>query len=276
MGAERKYMGKKYTALEKEWASLLKSEARFLERQKEKEPSIFNRKLDAVVPEKLKGTLNAAFYKAFQLVFEKGDAVIGKTWRRDEGEYQQKLNAYAVDLKENRKNLKAFTRQAEAAKAKNLLISGVEGIGTGAFGIGIPDIPLFTGVILKSLYEIAVSYGYSYEPEAEQVFLLEIIKASLERGEEIRVDNERINRWIEGTGKLEGKEALIRKTADRLAGELLYMKFVQGLPIVGIAGGISDCVYLKRIADYAQMKYRRRFLCDRRKGNKGSGAAVSE
>ena len=265
--------GKKRTALEKEWAALERSEARFVERQKEKGPSPINQKLDQVVPDQLKGTLDAAFYKAFQLVFEKGGTVIEKTYRKEDGEYRQKLNAYAAELKESRKNLKAFSRQAGATKAKNLLISGVEGIGTGVFGIGIPDIPLFTGVILKSLYEIAVSYGYAYESGREQVFLLEIIKIALERGGELAEDNERINRWIEGTGSLEEKQVVMRKAANRLSEELLYMKFVQGLPIIGIAGGLSDCVYLKRITDYAELKYRRRFLQDRyaAKGGAGNG-----
>ena len=71
------------------------------------------------------------FYKAFQLVFEKGGTVINKTYRKEDGEYRQKLNAYAAGLKENRKNLKAFSKQAGVSKTKNLLISGVEGIGTG-------------------------------------------------------------------------------------------------------------------------------------------------
>ena len=41
---------------------------------------------------------------------------------------------------------------------------------------------------------------------------------------------------------------------------LLYMKFLQGIPIVGVAGGLADSVYLKKITDYADLKYRRRFL----------------
>lgn len=42
--------------------------------------------------------------------------------------------------------------------------------------------------------------------------------------------------------------------------KLSYMKFLQGIPIAGIIGGMYDAVYLKRIADYADMKYKRRFL----------------
>ena len=57
----------------------------------------------------------------------------------------------------------------------------------------------------------------------------------------------------------------IRRTSDALAGELLYLKFVQGLPVVGMVGGVSDMVYQKRISDYAAVKYKRRFLETKRK-----------
>ena len=38
------------------------------------------------------------------------------------------------------------------------------------------------------------------------------------------------------------------------------MKFLQGIPIVGAAGGAYDAVYMQKIVKYAEMKYRRRFL----------------
>ena len=41
---------------------------------------------------------------------------------------------------------------------------------------------------------------------------------------------------------------------------MLYLKFVQGIPLIGVAGGISDAVYQKKITDYAMLKYKRRFL----------------
>lgn len=265
-----KLFGNKNSALEKEWAALLKSEARFLEKQKEKSPSILNEKLETVVPEKLRSTLDLAFYKAFELVFEKGTGLIEKTYQKEKQEYKHKINAYAAELKESRKNLKAFSRQAGASKAKNLMVSGVEGIGTGIFGVGLPDIPLFTGVIFKSLYEIAVSYGYSYDTEEEQIFLMNLIRISLAHGDELMAGDEEINRWIEGRigGDGEenrgGKKEVIRRTAGRLSEELLYMKFIQGLPVVGVVGGISDCIYLKRITDYAEFKYRRRMLWEKK------------
>ena len=59
----------------------------------------------------------------------------------------------------------------------------------------------------------------------------------------------------------------IEQTAGSLSGELLYMKFLQGIPIVGAAGGAYDVLYMKRVSDYAQMKYHRRF-CRRRMSEK--------
>ena len=55
-----------------------------------------------------------------------------------------------------------------------------------------------------------------------------------------------------------------KKTAGALSKELLYMKFLQGLPIVGAVGGAYDVIYMKNISEYAQMKYRKRFLLSRR------------
>ena len=52
----------------------------------------------------------------------------------------------------------------------------------------------------------------------------------------------------------------IARTAAGLSKELLYMKFLQGIPVVGAVGGAYDVVYLKKITEYANLKYKRRFL----------------
>ena len=57
-----------------------------------------------------------------------------------------------------------------------------------------------------------------------------------------------------------------RRTADALSEALLYMKFLQGIPVAGVAGGISNTIYLKKITDYAELKYKRRFLRTRLAG----------
>ncbi len=259
------FFSNRKTPEEKQWAALRKSEARFLEKQKESNASFINEKLDKVVPEKLQNTLDIAFYKAFQMVFLKGTGMIEKTYQKDKREFTYKMNAYAVELKKSGKTMNAFNKHAQSANLKNLMVSGVEGIGTGLLGIGIPDIPLFAALILKSIYEIALSYGYSYESKEEQVFILKLIYTSLDHGDDLYRGNDTIDRWIEDGLRQTEKEKLLKLTAYRLSEEMLYMKFIQGIPIVGVVGGISDSVYLKRITDYAQLKYKRRFLTDREK-----------
>lgn len=273
----------KKTALEAEWARLQRREERFLKKIAMEKESVLNRRLEHLVPPKLSSTLDTAFYKAFEVVFEKGTPIIEKTYRKEDRETAYKVSAYAVSLKESRRNLKAFSKRAQNSRAVNLLASGASGIGLGALGIGLPDIPLFTGMLLKSIYEIALNYGFSYDTVREQCFILKLIRVPLLPGEmAVRVDGE-VNQLIaenhggDGSIRMTGeaetsiheKKAQMRLTAQALSHQLLYMKFLQGIPIAGIVGGAFDAVYLKKITDYADLKYRRRFLLGRGPQNEG-------
>ena len=249
---------------EKEWTALEKKEARYLmRRREEKTSSALQQKLEEKIPEKLEETLNTAFIKAFDLVFEKGTGLIEKTYNKDQQKTDYQVREYAAGLKESRKTVKAFGRQSQGTRMKNLMISGVEGVGLGLLGIGLPDIPLFTAVILKSVYEIALSYGFEYESEKEQWFILKMIETALKKGEELERNNSLLNAWIDQNGigeTVKGRKEQSKETAAALAEALLYMKFLQGIPVVGAAGGVADTVYLKKITDYAELKYKRTFL----------------
>lgn len=249
---------------EKEWAVLEKRELRYLERQREeKKPTALRQKLEEKIPEKLEDTLYTAFVRAFDLVFEKGTGIIEKTYDKEQRKRDYQVREYAAGLKENRKTVKAFARQSQSSRAKNLAISSVEGVGFGLLGIGLPDIPLFTAVILKSVYEIALSYGFEYESETEQCFILKMIETALQRGELLERNNRLLNTWIDGSAggeTVKGRKEQSKETAKALAEALLYLKFLQGIPVVGVAGGAADVVYLKKITDYAELKYKRRFL----------------
>ncbi|MDY4430828.1 EcsC family protein, partial [Evtepia sp.] len=56
------------------------------------------------------------------------------------------------------------------------------------------------------------------------------------------------------------KQVQIQRAAGGLSRELLYMKFLQGIPLVGAVGGVFNLVYMKQISGYANLKYQRRFL----------------
>ena len=90
-------------------------------------------------------------------------------------------------------------------------------------------------------------YGCSYETEEEQYFILLLIQGAVTHGEEILSIDKEINQYISSSIWVQekSKEEMIQKTASYLSKELLYMKFLQGIPIVGAVGGAYDVVYLK-------------------------------
>lgn len=178
-----------------------------------------------------------------------------------------KINEYTDEIRQNRKSLKAFGKKAESSGKINMLVSGVTGIGMGIVGVGIPDIPVLTGMVLKSIYEIALNYGYKYETEGERRFILLIIQGAVSYGKEMLDVDGVIDDYIQNVEVPEdySEKQQIEQTAAGLSKELLYMKFLQGIPIVGAVGGAYDVVYLKRITEYANLKYKKRFLSKKKR-----------
>lgn len=255
-------MVSKRSAFDIEWRQFQKKEQKFFAQREEKKDSFLNRMLAEKVPAKLQDTLDNAFAKAFGMIFEKGTGVIEKTYRKEELQKNFKINEYADEVRQTRKSLQVFEKKAENAGRRNMLVSGAAGIGMGAFGVGIPDIVLFTGFILRSIYEIALDYGYDYESEGERRFILLLIEGAVSYGADLRKIDDAMNAYIQ-RGEIPedyNEKQQIERTAAGLSKELLYMKFLQGIPIVGAVGGAYDVVYLKKITEYANLKYKKRFL----------------
>ncbi len=132
----------------------------------------------------------------------------------------------------------------------------------GTLGVGIPDVPLFIGLMLRSLYEMACHFGFPYDSPDEQYFLLKLIQGALSYGKELELCNHALNLFID-TPALPAHYDLtmqITLTAQALSQQLLYMKFLQGIPLVGAAGGAYDVVCLHRVQQFARLKYQRRLL----------------
>lgn len=265
---------KKKTPWEQEWNDLSKKEEKYIARRKEGPTSVLVKKLDRFIPDKLSGTLNAAFFKGFQIIFEKGTGIIEKTYNKDKKEADFKVDTYANELMQNKKSARTFTKRAKSSKTANLMISTVEGIGLGLVGAGIPDIPLFIAMVLKSVYEVALSFGYEYDSDEEKIFILKVIEAAMCDEEDFIKKNDELNDiidYIASNGDAIGswnvdKEEQMRATSRCLSEEMIYTKFLQGQFIIGIAGGVFDPIYVNRISNYAVLKYRRRFLRNKMAG----------
>ena len=249
--------------IKNEFKELVREEEKFINRNIVVKENKWQEKISKYVPDTLDKTLNTAFCKPFGLLFEKGTGFIEKTYNKEKREQDFKVNEYSADLRNNKSSIKKFGRLAFGSKVLNMAISTAEGVGMGVFGMGIPDIPVFLSVILKSIYETALHFGFGYETEQEQMFILKIIETALCHEDELVDGDMEINDWIKSEGKipfLTDKKTQIEKTSDLLSQELLYLKFIQGIPVAGVVGGISDVIYQKKITDYAVLKYKRRFL----------------
>ena len=248
--------------LERELLLLYKQEESFLRGRYKKEAPIISRALEGKVPDKLQDTLTLAFSKAFTLIFQKGSGLIEKTCakpRRQDAFFKDRV---LLDAEMDKRSLRSFSMAAKRSGLENRLMSGAAGAGMGLLGIGLPDIPLFTALMLKSVYEAALSYGFEYDSEGERIFVLRVIRGAVARGESIyRLDRE-LNEYIHGGAWPEGVTLAQaeQETAAALADELLYMKFLQGIPVAGVVGGLYDAAYIRLISRYTELKYRRRFL----------------
>ena len=257
---------KKQTAWEKAYRKVWRQEEDFLAKYEAKEETKLEQKIGELAPDALVETLHSAFCKAFEVVFEKGTGYILKAANIEDRRVDYAKNACAVELKEDGKNLRAFSKAAGKAGAGNVLLSGAAGIGMGTFGVMLPDVPLFTAMLLKSVYETAESFGY--RAEDEKIYALRIINTALTGGPALRKKNAVLDRYAQ-EGKWSAEPDLKEETeraARALSEAVLYSKVVQNVPIVGAIGGAANGVVLNRVQRYAAINYQKRFLIRRRLG----------
>lgn len=221
-------------------------------------------KLEGKIPAELYEKMQQAFYLGFKTVFEKGNIIIEKTYDREEMIIHHRVYDQSFDLLDKKKGLKNINKMAGQNNLKNLGLAAVEGSGLGILGIGLPDIPVFIGVILKSVYEISLSYGYDYRKTDEQYFILKLLEASLASDEEKEGANMQMDRlidyYVKDVPMGYDMEFQLRQTADVFAADMLCLKFIQGLPLVGVIGGPVNVAYYKKVSDYARVKYQKRYL----------------
>ncbi len=229
----------------------------------------FLNKIQDKIPQKLITTLEAAFFKGFQLVFEKGHVYIERTYNKNKIQLEYDLNNYAIDKVLNKKYIKQLDKQANNSNMMNCSFSVIEGGVLGALGIGIPDIPLFISVIMKTIYEVALSYGYHYETVEEKMYILLLICGAMTKGDLQKEFNAKIDQL--GNNTYQDKvielnlEEQIKVTASILSEAMLMTKFIQGIPIIGVVGGIVNYKIIKKVGNYAGLKYKKKYLVNKRK-----------
>ncbi len=259
-------LSKQERALRKEWALLKKEEEKLGKAAGRTKNPGWKGALEQKLPDKVYKGLEAAFCKGFSLVFQKGKVIIERSFDRQELLADHQIRDYAISVKGGSGELKAMRRGAMRADLVNMTLTSLEGVGLGALGIGLPDIVLFLGTLLKGIYETALNYGYDYEDKQEQLLILKMMEASLSTGQAWNLCNCSVEELMLREAAAIREEAIqdqIKKTAAVFAMDMLLLKFIQGLPVVGMVGGAANPLYYSKVMKYVQLKYHKRWLRER-------------
>ena len=255
--------------IEKELKSVEKQEMKLRKAALNAKPAPLKTTLENKIPQKVYFGLESTFAKGFSMVFSQGKALIEKTYQKEQIQNDHAIRDYAVQLKGGRKELKQMHKSAKRSDSLNVVVTTAEGIALGALGIGMPDIVLFLTTLLRGIYGTVLNYGYDYESRTEQYIILKMMAASLTYGEAWEAENEEVDDLMQLENLTVTEEALntqMRQTASVFAMDMLLIKFIQGLPVVGILGGAANPIYYNRVVKYVQLKYRKRYLLKQYRG----------
>lgn len=252
-------------AYEKEMKYIRKQERR-LQKQAMASEKSWKNALESVIPDKVYVTLRAAFATAFTIIFEKGVDVIEKTYNKENLMKDFEEKDTAVDTIQTRRELRRFRSNVAKSNRWKSIVTTAEGVGLGVLGIGLPDIVLFIGFILQSVYEVALRYGYDYNKPEERMLILKMLATAIQKREQwvesdLEVDELLVARPIPQADEIQEQIAV---TADVFALDMLVLKFIQGLPLVGAVGGLSNPIYYSKIMEYVQLKYHKRYLLEKK------------
>lgn len=225
-------------------------------------------KVHEKIPENLEETLKNAFIKAFELIFNNATAIIDKSIDKDKINLEYEVNKYRLDYKENSENLKKVDKYPKKTNFVNNLFTTSVGTGMGILGLGIPDIPLFVATILRGIYQISLSYGYDYHSDIEKIYILRLIRIALSKSSK---DKKLFNDELKNKDTYKKRvEDEIRVTAEVMSKALLFEKFIQGIPVVGVVGGLTNNSIYRKVSNFSMIKYKKRYIKDKLQ-NKAKG-----
>lgn len=259
---------RRIAALSKEMQSVRKKEEKLHQAALKAKPAAWTVELEKKIPEKVYNGLESAFCKVFSVVFKQGSALIEKSYNKENLKADHAIRDYAIQLKGGRRELRNMRRSAKNADLLNLAITTVEGIGLGALGVGMPDIVLFISTLLKGIYETALNYGFDYESRQDQMLILKMMETAMSDRETWTQKNAEVDALLalESVDITdEDFQCQMKSTASAFAVDMLLLKFIQGLPVVGIVGGAANPLYYSKVMKYVHLKYQKRYLLEKQK-----------
>ncbi len=258
--------------VKKQLEKIEKQEKKYLEKKEGKlycKKKAFGEAIENKIPEKVKQAIEKAFYKGFLVLFEKGTAVIEKTYDKEKILWQHQFYENRFEQKRKNKQFQKMIKSANQCNRINMTITTIEGAVLGILGIGLPDIPLFLAIILKGIYQTALQYGFDYKDKREQIYILRLIRAAMAEQKQ----KEAFNTLVEETAECIKKgiavpydfEQEVKQTSQVFSNAMLVAKMIQGVPIIGVAGSGYNAIVYHTILKYCNIKYKKRYLQKKKK-----------
>ncbi len=221
-------------------------------------------KVEARIPSKLVGSMDEAFYLAFQMLFDKGTRLLRLTFSEKRLRAERYIREYYLKEDPNAERVRSFHKSARSGGIVNTVLATVEGFVMGLFGMGLPDIPVLMSLLLRTVYTTALRYGYRFDNPRERYYILLVLSAALTKGrqrKEFSQKADRIGQAIDSGVRLNlNLEEQMRETSKALARSMLVVKFIQTTSIIGVVGGVQNFAASRKVAVMANLKYQKRFL----------------
>ena len=247
---------------------LLKKEKKFIEQKPlnlfKKEKETLSNIFDEKVPEKVRISTEATFESSFEFIFEKGDSVLEKTYSKEKilNEYEKNKNKF--NSNKTKSNLRSFDRSVKISNTINTAFTGIKSTAMGVLGVGMPDIPVFIGEIIRTIYQTGLKYGYDHKTENEKIYILSVIGFGLSCGKEREYYSnlcDDIAYSIEKNSELKVTFSDIEKKISALmVSKVCGLKIVQGIFVIGIISSFGNISVMDNISKGAYLKYKKRFI----------------
>ena len=158
-------------------------------------------------------------------------------------------------------NMEKVAESFISFRAKNAQIQGATtGIG-GLFTLAI-DIPLILGITLKTIQEVAVSYGYDPTNQEERIFMIKCMQFSSSDivGKKAILEELTNSQRGQGFAQLQGWREVFMTYRDNFG----WKKLFQMIPVAGmIFGAWMNKAAIKDVGEVAQMLYKKRRVLER-------------
>ncbi len=227
------------------------------QRQMQRSPSLMNKmsrkvqgKINSYIPEKVHNGITTAIKQMVRAVLFGAEMTTGEP-----------MKARSLEIREAVVNEKiSFYKKTAAAEG------GITG--AGGLLLGLADFPIFFGIKMKMLFEIAACYGHQVDDYRERLFLLHIFHLTFSNQDKRKAIYLRMVNWEETCRALPADihQFNWRDFQQEYRDYLDIAKLLQLVPVIGApVGFVVNYRLILKLGKTAMNAYRMRWFNDQKK-----------